>query len=429
MIIKRDTLYKILLATLLIAPPLIFSIEVNIVLLVMVSLIVLFNLNYRYSKELIKLILPLVLILIIAIFSSFFFPSTLYDTIKDFFFLVKPILYILIGYYLVKGIKNKRFLFSIIIYAAFFFAIVHIYLTIYYLNNYEFDVNQLRNYAGRGNALEIFALVLMFSKKGKELYQFTGKYRNLFKAVLIISFFCYLSRTVTVSVILLILSINGYLAITRRGIIYMFGFFTSVLLFYVYLFSVDLERGASGIEGFLYKIKIAPSEIFDSEINVVDHSDLWDHWRAYEAKKALEQLNDTPLSMGLFVGKGVGSLVDLEFVSPLTEEGIQYITTLHNGYSYISFKSGFIGLLAFLLFLLMLYTQVYINSKTNEVRIINNLLSGIAVYYMFTTLIVTGLYNPRDFGGLIIGGLLSLKFYYKMENEDKILSANSSNAN
>jgi len=385
----------------------------------MVSVVVLFNLKYKYSKELIKLIFPLVLILIIAVFSSFFFSSKLFDIIKDFFFLAKPILYILIGYFLVKGISNKKFLFDIIVYSAFIFALIHIYLTIYYLNNYEFDVNQLRNYAGRSNALEIFALVLLFSKKGKELYQFTGKYKKLFKTILAVSFLCYLSRTVTVSVIILILSINGYLAITRKGILYMFGFIISVILFYSYLFSVDLERGAPGIEGFLYKLKIAPAEIFDYEINVEDHSDLWDHWRAYEAKKAIEQLNDTPLLMGLFVGKGVGSLVDLEFVSPLTEEGIQYITTLHNGYSYISFKSGVIGLLAFLFFLLMLYMQVYTKGKSKNAIIINNLLSGIAVYYMFTTLIVTGLYNPRDFGGLIVGGLLSLKFFYKLDNQRK----------
>jgi len=279
----------------------------------------------------------------------------------------------------------------------------------------DFNVNKLRNFAGRGNAIEIFALVIFLSKKGKELFRLNSKYKNLIKFILVFSFLCYMSRTVTVSVIILFLAINGYLALTRKGVLYMFGFFIAVSLFYIYLFSVDLQRGATGLEGFLYKLKIAPAEIFDSKINIKDHTDLWDHWRAYEAQKAFEQINDTPLGIGLFIGKGVGSLVDLEFVAPLNEEGIQYITTLHNGYSYITFKSGFLGLLAFLLFLLILYMRVYIKSNNFKVIITNNLLSGIAIYYMFTTLIVSGIYNPRDFGGIIIGGLLFLNYFNKSD--------------
>ena len=416
MLLKKDTLYKYIIGVLLIAPPLISSIEFNIVLLSLVTILVLYNLNFKYSKTLIKLIFPLIVVFLIAIFSSFFFPSELFNIIKDFFFLAKPVLYILIGYFFISKIKDKEFLYKIIIYLGVFFAIIHVYLTLYFIsNNVDFNVNKLRNFAGRGNAIEIFALVIFLSKKGKELFRLNSKYKNLIKFILVFSFLCYMSRTVTVSVIILFLAINGYLALTRKGVLYMFGFFIAVSLFYIYLFSVDLQRGATGLEGFLYKLKIAPAEIFDSKINIKDHTDLWDHWRAYEAQKAFEQINDTPLGIGLFIGKGVGSLVDLEFVAPLNEEGIQYITTLHNGYSYITFKSGFLGLLAFLLFLLILYMRVYIKSNNFKVIITNNLLSGIAIYYMFTTLIVSGIYNPRDFGGIIIGGLLFLNYFNKSD--------------
>ncbi|BAO75579.1 O-antigen ligase family protein [Winogradskyella sp. PG-2] len=418
MLLKKDTLYKCIIGILLIVPPLISSIEFNIVLLSLVTVWVLFNLNFKYSKALIKLIFPLIVIFLIAIFSSFFFPSELFNVIKDFFFLAKPILYILIGYFFISKIKDKEFLYKIIIYLGVLFAILHIYLTIYFIsNNVDFNVNKLRNYAGRGNALEIFAIVIFLSKKGRELFKLDSKHKKLIIFIMIFSFVCYFSRTVTVSVIILFLAINGYLAITRKGVLYMFGFLMAISLFYIYLFSVDLQRGAPGIEGFLYKLKIAPAEIFDSKINIKDHTDLWDHWRAYEAQKAFEQIYDTPLAVGLFVGKGVGSLVDLEFVAPLNGEGMQYITTLHNGYSYISFKSGFLGLLAFLLFLLILYMRVYIKSNNLKVIITNNLLSGIAIYYMFTTLIVSGIYNPRDFGGIIVGGLLFLNYFNTLDKK------------
>ncbi|GAB5563390.1 MAG: hypothetical protein Wins2KO_04530 [Winogradskyella sp.] len=341
--------------------------------------------------------------------------------IKDFFFLAKPILYTLIGFFLISKIDDKEYLFKVIIYLAFFFAILHIYKTIEFISaNDEIDINHLRNHAGRGNVLEVFALVLLLSKKGRELFSFKAKFKRLITAVLILSFICYLSRTNTVSVIILFLGISGYLAITRKGLIYMFNFFLVITALYVYILSINPQRGTPGIEGFLYKIKIAPSEIFDSKIDFEDHVDLWDHWRAYEAQKALEQIHDTPLYSGLFFGKGIGSLVDLEFVAPLNEEGMQYISVLHNGYSFIAFKSGFIGLILFLLFLLTLYKQAYVPSDVPRVIIINYLLSGIAIYYMFTTLIVSGTYNPRDFACIIIGGLLSIRYYLNKNGLKKL---------
>ena len=79
--------------------------------------------------------------------------------------------------------------------------------------------------------------------------------------------------------------------------------------------------------------------------------------------------------------------------------------------------SWFLGIICFLVFLLVLYAQVYSKTGKLKLRIINNLLSGIAVYYMFTTLIVSGIYNPRDIGGILLGGLLSLKYYYKAQHQ------------
>ena len=53
---------------------------------------------------------------------------------------------------------------------------------------------------------------------------------------------------------------------------------------------MNIERNSTGIESFLYKIKIAPSEIFNSDIDIDDHKQLWDKWRAYEVKMAFNTI-------------------------------------------------------------------------------------------------------------------------------------------
>ena len=421
LIISKDKLNSYTLVLLLFIPSITPIIEINIAILSVVTFWLIYNFNFKYSKDLIQLVFPLIMILIISIFSTFFYSSEIFDMVKDFFFIAKPIFYIFIGYFLITKINDKDYLFKAIVYIAAFFAIIHIYKTVsYIITNDEVDINLMRNYAGRGSVLEVFALVLLFAKKGKELFKFQSKYKRIIITILIISFICYVSRTVTVSVVLLSLGVNGYLAITRKGLKYMIYLIVAITALYTYLFSIEPQRGAPGIEGFLYKIKIAPSEIFSSKIDVHDHVDLWDHWRAYEAQKAFEQLHDTSFHSALFMGKGIGSLVDLEFSAPLNGEEMQYISVLHNGYAFIAYKAGILGLMLFLVFLLILYKQAYVSSKTPKVIIINYLLSGIAIYYMFTTLIVTGTYNPRDFACIIIGGLLSIRYYLNKNGLEKV---------
>ena len=44
------------------------------------------------------------------------------------------------------------------------------------------------------------------------------------------------------------------------------------------------------------------------------------------------------------------------------------------------------------------------------------MLSGIGIYFVFTTLIITGIYNQGDIIAVILGVFLSLKFYYSKQN-------------
>src|SRR5690606_25260152 len=130
---------------------------------------------------------------------------------------------------------------------------------------------------------------------------------------------------------------------------------------------------------------------------------------------ALTQMEDNVLNYVL--GKGFGALVDLQFYAPVGgEKGLRYIPHTHNGYIYVFFKTGTIGLILYLFVLFNLYKQVYIKPKSNNHIILLRLISGLALYFIFTSLIITGIYNLQDVSILLLG-----IFLYLVNKESKTI--------
>lgn len=368
----------------------------------------------KVSKKIIDIISFLICIVIIGLVSSFFNDIKLYDWIKDFTYLTKPIIAVLAGFLISKKINNFKFLVKIIIYISVLFAVYHI---VYILFNVDFStasVSNLRRIGGTSNEIEVFAIMLLLTSwKIKEINVIKNLFhKRIILTILIISFSLYLSRTMIVSVLILLLAAFGYLRVTSKGIKYaslvmlFFGFF------YVYLFNADIKRDQSGFESFLYKMKIAPIEIFSppKTIDTKNHAKLWDQWRAYEANMAINQIDSYT---SFLIGKGLGSLVDLKFEAPLGGNNIRYIPILHNGYVNIFFKSGILGVILYLMLLLLLYLKVNIKTQNIQTKLVSNLIGGLAVHYLFTTLIVTGMYNLSESYVFILGALL----YYTTKNK------------
>jgi O-antigen ligase len=192
--------------------------------------------------------------------------------------------------------------------------------------------------------------------------------------------------------------------LTKKTVRFAIAFTTALLLFYAILFSVKIDRDKPGLEAFMFKVKIAPAELFKTKIDRENHKDLWDHWRGYEVKRAYALMKDNPSSF--VFGTGYGSLVNLKFYAPLTGEknGIKYISELHNGYMYLFYKTGIIGILILLFFLLMLYRMLYLRDENRN--FVPVFISAIGLLYLFTTLTITGIYNGRDVIIFILGALL-----------------------
>ena len=356
----------------------------------------------QINKLFFKTILPILILFLLGFVGFLFNKVTFFDVFKDIFHFLKPITGLLIGYFFYRKIDDfKMFVITIVI-VGLLSAVIHFGI-LFFISGFS-SVNEIREF-GRDNFLELFSLFfLLFYKKFQNDTLFKNQFQHFFFVVLLFaSNVLYFSRTMIVVAIILLITIYGYTIITKRGLRIIGVVIVSILVFYGYLFSIKISRNQPGLESFLYKVKNAPSEIFKTKIDRENHKDLWDHWRGYEAKRAFSLMEKDPKSY--VIGTGYGSLVNLKFFAPLTEnykdKGIKYISELHNGYVYIYYKTGIFSLFLYLIFLINLYIKIYYN-KNFETYFI----SAIGVAFLFTTLTITGMYNSRDVIVFLLGALL-----------------------
>ncbi|MEL0455267.1 hypothetical protein WJN01_03420 [Flavobacteriaceae bacterium SZ-1-7] len=418
--ISVQKIYKFAFYSLLFLNLFLDSIEINFVAgLLIISFISIFPEN-KISQSFLNLISPLFVVIMVSFFAGLFYEIQPYEALRGFVYLFKPILLIILGFLLINKIKDKHFIFNAIVYTAAISATIHIFELLVFLANNPFSVTRIRE-LDRDNFIELFALVILSVNSNKIFLSHTIlKKLKFFRFLLIISFVFYFSRTMFIALFLLIIAMKGYAKISSKGLLYITIFTIVFSSFFVSLQFMNLERDSKGIDGFLYKLKIAPAEIFspDLDIDIHNHESLWDHWRAYEAFKAIQQIKDTNYSVGWFFGKGLSSQVDLGFEVPLDGKRFQYIPIIHNGYVYVLFKSGILGLLMYFYFLVFAYMQCYKPYKNLSLTIVNNFISGVAIFFILTSLIITGIYNKSDIIVLFLGGLFSLQLFFSKTNQE-----------
>lgn len=401
MTINIRKLYKYLFAIILLVQLYVESYRIIILSQLLVFVLIL-CVEKSISYKLLKILTPLLIVAAIPFIPIFFNNYKLTHILKDIFLLLKPIVGICLGYLIFKRINNLSDFVKIVVCVGLLSAILHFIILIVTGGLVNGSVSQIREY-GKDNFLELFALFfLAFYTKffNDKLFPQKWVHYTIF-LVLLLSCILYLSRTMLIISVILFLSISGYLKITKKSIKIFIGFVMSFVLLYIYLFNIKIDRNETGIMGFLYKIKMAPAEIFIAKIDRNDHGKLWDHWRGYEANRAIELMKSNPSSF--IVGNGYGSLIDLKFKAPLdsNDKGLRYISEIHNGYLFIFYKLGIIGLFLLVLFIFNLYKRIY-----NTTTFCNVFIAAIAACYFFTTLTITGVFNKRDIIIFLLGALL-----------------------
>lgn len=366
------------------------------------TIALLVSVTRSYSVSIIKIVIPFILILIIATVVMMFRDHNTYLIIRDVTYLIKPVFGFLIGYQLCK--RNMKSAFELLIKTAFIIAVIHIIILIFaVLYHKAYTLNDIRFYGGYFSDFEIYAVILLVFHKQFEL-QFSKKWIRIFTIVIGISAFMYFARTNFIQFLVLYLAVKGYFKITKKSIILITSIVITAIVGYSVILYINPKRNGDGIEAFLYKLKVAPTEPFKTRIDREDYVDFNDNFRSWENLMTTRQVTREGWTSTIF-GKGLGSQVDLKQEVYLGDMQLRFISILHNGFMIVFLKSGLLGIIIYL------YTIIFFFIKqpgsSEKTKHINRLFLGTGVFLLMSNWVFLGFYNLIETKSILMGFLIA----------------------
>jgi hypothetical protein len=363
---------------------------------------ILLTLKNNYSKEFTKYLSIFIVVFILAIIVGFFYEYSTYFIIRDITYLLKPIMGLLLGYQLFsKHIKNP---FQFLVYSGVSIAICHLIFVFYgiFIMGAS-NVRDIRHYGGYFNDFEIYTLIILLFNNQIKL-GFSRKKTYMFITIMAISSFFYLARTNFIQFVVLFTAMKGLLVLTTKTLKLIIATIIFSLVSYTAIYQYNPRRNGKGLDEFLYKIKIIPTEAFSTKINREDWKQFNDNYRSYENIRTVEQLSSNGT---LLLGEGIGSQVDLKQKVYLGDMKLRYISILHNGYMTVLLKTGVVGLVIYLYSIFFYFRK----SKTNDpvLKNIHYLFVGTGVFLIISSWVFMGFYNLLDTKSLLIGFLFAYK--------------------
>lgn len=384
-----------------IAVPYLDNFELTISVWTMVFLL---TIQMRYSFSFLSLIIPYVLILLIATIVSFNFEYEKYLIVRDITYLCKPMIGFFLGYQLCR--RNFQNAFRLLVKAGTFIAICHIIVIINAILIVGVrNVADLRSESGYFSDYEIYTLIILLFPKQ---FQLDYSKRTLRTLTLIVGFsaFMYLARTNFIQFVILFLAVKGYFVITKKSLSIILSIIVVSVVGYSIVVSTNPRRNAEGLEGFLYKIKVAPMEPFKSKINRDDYKDFNDNYRSYENIMTIRQVTRDGLTPTIF-GKGLGSQIDLKQEVWLGDMNLRFISILHNGFMIVFLKSGLLGICIYMFTIIFFFRKI----KTDKpiVNAINLLFIGTGIFLFVSNWVFLGFYNLTESKTILIGFLIAYR--------------------
>jgi len=375
------------------------------------------TIKQRYSLRLFQGLGYFAIIFAIAMigcfFQDYFFPVI----VRDITYMLKPILGILVGYQLCRNFDIKPL--HTIIYTALAIALVHLGIIFSSMLIFKImNIHELRFYGGYFGDFEFFALTFLFFDKQFQL-NLSPKRKWYLIAIIGLSAFLYLSRLNFIQFFVIFLALKGYFRVTKRAIIVMGSFIAFVAIGYTIIFNMHLTRNGQGMEAFLFKIRNAPIEAFKTRIDQEDYEDFNDNYRSFENIITVRQVTRDGWDATIF-GKGMGARIDIgRDIWTNDQEFIRLVPMLHNAFMTIFLKSGLLGVVICIAFLIHLGRRL--RSDDPLVHQLNLFFTGMAIFMVLAHWVLMGFYLKTDNKSLIVGLLLCYREMaarrYRLQNQ------------
>lgn len=365
-----------------------------------------------YYKSFFAVIWPLFVLLMIGFFSGLNNVDYINrDFSRDLFAFARGIICLFFGILLSKYVSNIATFYKCFVIFILFASLQHLSLVAANIHNFG-SFNTYRKSTGMTNFDEAILLSLFFSALfNSRLRQLLGKRNFVYKmitAVILISFITYFSRTMVLTLVVLIFFMADTINVRRISYPKNRRIFSAIIIIAVLFTSLSLLAAANPsnilLRTFIEKFQRSSEEVFwNAEANATaTMRDIQNNWRGYEAYQGLMKFREGTNAQQFF-GYGFGALVDLGIYMLLGAVEYDQVPFLHNGYVYLLVKCGIIGVVFYLLFLYLIgFSKIRSDDfEDAELYYYYQMLSGLSCITLINTFTFFGLFNPNPLGATV----------------------------
>lgn len=340
--------------------------------------------GFVLTKEDVGVIFPLLGVFLIGFFYAH--DNAFIEIYKDVWYIFKIIGCFFVGLIVSRNMRDIKLFLNYFLYFGLVVSVVYLY------KYYSSDLSGI-DFTMKFGLIPLIAAAcpaLIYCKNSAII---GGDYKKLtILSIILLAFFFSYSRTAIFCVIILVFALNGGFDDKKKLLFW--GFWVVVVTTgLTYIMPAYDPNDIS----FLGKMTNSFNEI--SFVDGSDEVEMISNWRGFEAFMANKKYIEADILRKLF-GHGYGSSVDLGlFVEMGNGMTFRYLPILHNGYYHVLVKYGMVGLILYIYFIGRIFFRI---NFVHEDIMINRFLMGIGVVYLYTSLVITGLFNKNHLDAYVL---------------------------
>jgi len=355
-------------------------------------------------------------ILLIPILSGFIFGLNAdagFNIIKDIFYLVSPMVFLLMGVALYKKVSLK-FIIQIVVIFGVLLTFKKILVNFQYAGLSGLINPFIARYGSgfRGDPTPAIASGLLLTALSFNIKLYSARITKILLLINLYGFYLMASRVYLVVLICFCLMILVHKFRQHLGAIAIMGIVSFTVMFF---FLSSMEAGSYESDGFAGKLMNSVNEISASNFRTDEDINL--KYRGYESFMAWKTFLSGSIGEKLF-GE-LGKLIDLKvFITSLSEKPLRFIPILHNGYLYLLIKTGVLGICIYIFYFVRLFIyglKVYLKSNDKLLKFMTGIFLSSIIGLLISNLVISSFfYGEMILLQLLIGYIfVVLKMYNK----------------